>query len=333
MNKYLAMQPILSPGKVRSLQACSTSQGIFAILAIDHRDSLRAIIAPEAPQAVTAGELTELKLAIVRHLSPVASAILLDPLYSIGQAILGGQLSGHTGLLCALEEQGYLGDPFKRRTPMLAGWSVEKARRLGANGVKLLLFYHPDAGAATEEQEQLVAAVAADCSRYEVPLFLEPITYSPDPDIPKGSPQFAPLRRQIIVESVRRLGAIGPDVLKVEFPVDVRYETDQAIWAEACAELNEASRVPWTLLSAGDPFETFKKELRVACQAGCSGFVGGRAIWQEAVQLSGEERANFLANVARRRLAELTEIGVECGLPWSSRYSVSQVGEHWFLGY
>jgi tagatose 1,6-diphosphate aldolase len=327
------MPPILSPGKVRNLQACVTSQGMFAILAVDHRDSLRAIIAPEAPRTVTAGQLTEIKLAIVKHLSPLASAILLDPVYSMGQSILGGQLSGHTGLLCALEEQGYLGDPFNRRTPMLAGWSIEKTRRLGANGVKLLLFYHPDAGAATEEQERLVAAVAADCIRYEVPLFLEPITYSPDADIQKGSPQFARLRRQIIVESARRLSAIGPDVLKVEFPIDVCYESDQAVWAEACAELNAASLIPWTLLSAGDSFETFKKQLRVACQAGCSGFVGGRAIWQEVVQLPREERADFLANVAHRRLAELTDIAIQYGVPWSTRYSESQVDEHWFRGY
>jgi tagatose 1,6-diphosphate aldolase len=106
--------------------------------------------------------------------------------------------------------------------------------------------------------------------------------------------------------------------------------TSPTPWPEACAELNEASQVPWTLLSAGDPFDTFKKQLRVACQAGCSGFVAGRAVWQEVVKLSGEERADFLTNTARRRLAELSEITLEHGLPWSGRYSKVRVDERWF---
>jgi tagatose-1,6-bisphosphate aldolase len=274
-----------------------------------------------------------MKLAVVKHLSPAASAIVLDPVYSAGQSIAGIQLPGHIGLLCALEEQGYLGDPFSRRTPLMAGWSVEKAKRLGANGVKLLLFYHPDAGRATEEQERLVSSIAAECRRYEVPLFLEPITYSPDPDIKKGSPQFAAIRRQIVIDSVQRLSAVGPDVMKVEFPLDVRYEPDQTIWAEACSELNEVSKVPWTLLSAGDSFDIFKEQVRVACQTGSSGFVVGRSVWQEVVNLPKQERADFLANTACRRLAELSEIALEHGVPWTLRSSKPPVDDLWFQQY
>ena len=327
------MPPPLPPGKVRGLQACATSEGLFTVLAADHRDSLRALIAPDAPQTVTSEQLTRLKLALVEHLSSAASAVVLDPVYSAGQSIVGGQLPGHVGLLCALEEQGYLGDPHRRRTAILAGWGVEKARRLGANGVKLLLFYHPDAGAATEAQERLVRSVAADCGRYELPLFLEPITYSADPHVQKGSPQFARVRRQLVVETVRRLSPLGAEVMKVEFPVDVRYESDQGIWAEACAELDEASQIPWTLLSAGESFETFKQQLRIACKAGCSGFVAGRAIWQEAVPLAGKERTEFLVKTARQRLRELSDIVGEYGVPWRARYSTMQVDEHWFQQY
>jgi len=327
------MLPPLPLGKVRGLQVCATAEGLFTILAADHRDSLRALIAPDAPQTVTSEQLTRLKLAIVEHLSSAASAVVLDPVYSAGQSIVGGQLPGQVGLLCALEEQGYLGDPHRRRTPILVGWGVEKARRLGANGVKLLLFYHPDAGTATEAQERLVRSVAADCRRYELPLFLEPIIYSADPHVPKGSPQFAQVRRQLVIETVRRLSPIGAEVMKVEFPVDVRYESDQGVWTEACTELDAASQVPWTLLSAGEPFETFKQQLRIACKAGCSGFVAGRAIWQEAAQLSGEERTEFLTKTARQRLRDLSDIAGEYGVPWRARHSAAQVDERWFQQY
>jgi tagatose 1,6-diphosphate aldolase len=323
----------LSPGKIRGLQACATAQGIFTILAVDHRDALRALIAPEAPQTVTATQLTDIKLSIVKHLAGIASAVLLDPLYSAGQAIVDRQLPGSVGLLCALEEQGYLSNPYSRQTSMLAGWSVDKAKRLGVNGVKVLLFYHPEAVEAATAQERLVRSIAEDCRRYDMAFFLEPISYSLEARIKKESAEFAALRRQIVVETVRRLSAIGPDVMKVEFPVDVSYEANQALWAEACAELNAASKVPWTLLSAGDSFEIFKQQLRVACQAGCSGFLGGRAIWQEAVGLGDEERIHFLSTIARQRFIELQQIALEYGTPWPKRYGDTPVDESWFQQY
>jgi tagatose 1,6-diphosphate aldolase len=324
----------LSPGTIRGLQACAAAEGVFTILAVDHRDSLRAIIAPEAPGGVVADEtLTDVKLAIVQHAAPAASAVVLDPVFSAGQAVVRGHLPGHVGLLCAIEEQGYVGDVYSRRTQIITGWSVEKAKRLGANGIKLLPYYHPDAGEASEAQERLVRSIAADCRRYEIPLFLEPIAYSIDPAFPKGSSQFASVRRRIVVETVRRLSAMGPDIMKVEFPIDAHYETDQALWAEACAELNEVSPVPWALLSAGVPFETFKKQLQVACRAGCSGFVAGRAIWQEAARLPEDERANFLSTTARQRLTELNQIALELGVPWSKRYSETRVDQGWFSQY
>jgi tagatose 1,6-diphosphate aldolase len=122
-------------------------------------------------------------------------------------------------------------------------------------------------------------------------------------------------------------------VVKVEFPLDVHDEPDQGVWGEACAELDAASRVPWTLLSAGDAFETFKQQLRVACRAGCSGFVGGRAIWQEAVELGDKERAEFLDKVAYHRVCELREIAAQYATPWHRRLSAAHVDEDWFQEY
>ena len=320
-------------GKARCLQASSTPAGIFTILAIDHRDSLRVMVDPDAPGSVPAGQLTELKLAVVRNLAPQASAVLLDPLYSAGQAIAQGALPGSVGLLCALEERGYLGDPHGRQTTLLPGWSVAKAKRLGATGVKMLLFYHPDAGAATEKQDELVRAIVAECQRHEIPLFLEPIGYSLDPSVPKNSPRYAASRRRIVVESARRLSALGLDVLKTKFPVDVNHEPDQGLWAKACAELDEASPVPWALLSAGDPFDIFKEQLRIACEAGCSGFLVGRALWREATGLTGSERDEFLRTTARERFDKLVSIASQHGRPWQARHTLPVIDENWYLQY
>jgi tagatose-1,6-bisphosphate aldolase len=323
----------LSLGKVRALQSASTERGAFTILAVDHRDAMRAMLNREQPETVSAKQLTDIKLSIVKMIGPLATAVLLDPIYSMGQAIAERALPPTTAFLSAMEEQGYLGDPSSRRTTMLEGWSIEKAKMLGASGVKVLLFYHPQAGETTERQEQLVSGLLTECSRFDIPMFLEPIVYSPDPNVSKDSAAFAVERPKIMVETVRRLGALKPDILKLEFPVDCRYEKDEAFWQAACAELNEASPVPWTLLSGGDSFELFHRQLQVACQNGCSGFLVGRALWQEAVYLRGHERDAFLDGEASSRWQTLKTTAETYAHPWFERYGAAPVNEGWYKDY
>jgi tagatose 1,6-diphosphate aldolase len=323
----------LSLGRVRALQTASTKRGVFTILAVDHRDAMRAMLNREQPETVTAAQLTEIKLSIVKMIGPFASAVLLDPVYSLGQVIAQRVLPPKTAFLSAIEEQGYLGDPYGRQTRMLEAWGIEKAKMLGASGVKVLLFYHPGAGRAAEVQEQLVASLLAECSHFDIPMFLEPIVYSLNPSVSKDSAEFAAERRKIMVETVRRLGALKPDVLKLEFPVDCQHEKDESVWQDACAEMNEASPVPWTLLSGGDSFEAFQKQLRVACQNGCSGFLVGRALWQEAVFLQGNERQEFLQNGAVQRWKTLQDIAETYAHSWYERSEVADVDEHWYKDY
>jgi len=327
--------PQPSLGKVRALQLASTEGGVFAILAIDHRDAMRAMLNHEQPETVPAKRLIDIKLSIVRTIGALATAILLDPVYSIGQAIAQYAFPSRTAFISAIEEQGYLGNPNGRQTTLLEGWSIEKAKMLGASGVKVLLFYHPQAGEATEKQEQFVSGLLTECSRFDIPMFLEPILYSPDPSLSKDSPAFAAERPRMMVETVQRLGALKPDVLKVEFPVDCRYEQDETIWHAACAQLNEVCPVPWALLSGGDPFELFQKQVMVACQNGSSGFLVGRALWREAVHLHGNERNAFLLGEATRRWETLSMIAETYAHPWFERYGAANIdiNEHWYKDY
>ena len=302
----------MTPGKVRGLTTAANERGVFTIFAIDHRDALRAILDPDAPADVPASVMTATKLDFVRRMAPAASAILLDPEYSAIEAVSSGALDGRTALLCALEAQGYLGHPQARTTTLLEGWGVEKAKRLGASGVKLLLLYRPDAAAA-DLQDALVRNMVADCAAWDIPLFLEPVMYALPTDHADG-----PDRRRVVIESVRRLAALGPDILKVQFPTDTTI-VDLPAWRDACAELDEASPVPWTLLSGGDPFESFATQVTVACEAGSSGFLVGRALWAEAARLSGTERMDHIDAVVRPRFAELAAIASDLGTPWTDR--------------
>jgi hypothetical protein len=75
-----------------------------------------------------------------------------------------------------------------------------------------------------------------------------------------------------LARSLRRrrtstLGLIIPDTNNAYFAEVARGVGQVAFECDFTAILNEASQVPWTLLSAGDPFETFRRQLRVACQS------------------------------------------------------------------
>lgn len=320
----------LSAGKVRGLAACSTSGGVFTILAVDHRDSFRAVLDPADPAAVPARTITDMKLWLLRELGAEATAVMLDPEFSAAQAIAARALPGHVGFLAALEAQGYLGDPAARQTTLLDGWSVEKAKRLGASGIKLLVLYRPDVAAA-EVQDETIAAVIADCARHDIPLFLEPLAYATEPGQTTDDEAFALLRRRIVVDTVRRLAALGPDVLKVQFPVDTRHEPDRAVWADACAELHDASPVPWALLSGGDPYDLFREQVQVACAAGASGFMVGRALWREAVLAAPQERAQVIDVTVRPRFRELAAIAVEHARDWAADGLLPDWDNDWLL--
>lgn len=316
----------ITPGKARALTQASNEHGIFAVFAIDHRDAMRALLDPDDPGGVPADLLTEVKLDFVRAMNADASAVLLDPEYSAIEAVSGRVVGRDTGLLVALENQGYLGDPDARVTALLEGWSVEKAKRLGASGIKLLLLYRPDSEAAAQ-QDAVVADVVAACARWDIPLFLEPIPYPLPSDDEAG-----PDRRALVIASVKRLGALGPDVMKVPFPEDTAVE-DLPRWRDACAELDEASPVPWALLSGGDAYRSFRTQVQVACAAGSSGFLVGRALWAEAAKMSVAERRAAIEYQIRPRFIELAQIATAHGTSWFERVGDDGIATPSFVDY
>ena len=319
----------LSIGKRRGLAQCSTRFGTFSILALDHRGNLRNALNPQDPQSVSYEAMTSFKQQVVAALAPYASAVLLDPEIGASQAVAADALPGNIGLLSAVEATGYVGDPIGRISQVLPGWSVGKIRRMGASGVKLLVYYHPDADQAAQ-QESLVAEVGEACQRYDLPLFLEPLSYSLDPSR-KGLPSAE--RRQVVIETARRLTPLGIDILKAEFPVNVQEEADPNVWLDACLELNEASVVPWALLSAGVDFDDFLNQVEVVCRAGASGVLAGRAVWKEAAELTGEQRLHFLRTTGAERMARLQALCDALGHSWREVYPPGETSENWYQDY
>jgi tagatose-1,6-bisphosphate aldolase len=323
------MTETLTIGKWRGLQGCATLRGALAVLALDHRNNLRQALHPADPAAAPDEVLSAFKREAIAALAPAATAVLLDPQFGAAQCIASGSLPGKTGLLVAVEASGYSGAAADRRSGVLPGWSVAKIRRMGATAVKLLVYYHPDSPAATE-MEAFAADVAAECAAHDIPIFLEILTYSPDPAVKKLPPGEV---RPAVIESVRRLVRPGVDVLKVEFPLDVATEPDEGVWAEACAELSSASCAPWVLLSASSGFDTFLRQVTIACRAGASGVAVGRAVWREATSLEGAARTEFLCTTAHGRMARLTRLVDALARPWTEFYAPPAVDSSWYADY
>ncbi len=319
----------LSIGKLRGLQQCASERGTFTCLALDHRQNLRRALHPADPSQVSDDDLTRFKLEVTRALADQATAVLLDPEYSAAQAVAEGAVPGKTGLVVAVEATGYTGDATARQSAILPGWSVRKARHMGASMIKLLVYYHPDSSNA-REIEALVQQVAAECTRQDLGLMLEPLSYSLEAG--RKAPGSAE-KRYVVVETARRLVVPGVDVLKAEFPLDPSEVTDEAAWAAACADISAASPAPWILLSAAVAYEVYLRQVTIACQQGASGIAVGRAVWQEAVGLQGAERAQFLLTSARQRLARLTALCRALARPYQEFYTAPVLSPRWYQAY
>jgi tagatose 1,6-diphosphate aldolase len=328
----------LTIGKIRGLQQIANADGILTMCAIDHRGSLRSMINEESPGEVDYTEMVERKVELCSSLAEYASAVLLDPVFGAAQCISRGVLPKSTGLLISIEASGYSGGKEHRLTELLSDWNVEKIKRMGASAVKILVYYRPDLKQLASQQLDTVNVVARECIEYDLPFLVEPVSYAVGSEV--GNPQeFAKVKEQLVIETARDVTALPIDVLKAEFPADLRYKKDKSELIELCHRLDESSKVPWVILSAGVDFEFFCQQVEIACQGGASGFLGGRAIWQEAMHIDdARERVRYLATVGADRLKRLTEIASKYAVPWYKKFGVAghellDISPKWYREY
>jgi tagatose 1,6-diphosphate aldolase len=319
-------QRTLTLGKRRGLSHCAASDGTFTIVALDHRQAIKSVFAGCAdPYAAAVG----FKREVVSALAPVSSAFLLDPSIGAGPLLADGSLPGACGLIVCVEASGYAGPAHARLSRLPQDWDVARVKRMGASAVKLLVYYHPQSPTAGSIRE-LVCEVSEAAQVCDLPLFLEILTYSADPER-KALPPAE--RLEVILRAAEDLTRLGGDVLKAEFPLDVKAEPDERLWERACLELTRASAVPWVLLSAGVDFDVFCRQSEAACKAGASGILAGRAIWKEALQVPESQRRAFLETVGRQRMQALGEICRRYAVPYTQYLQAQSLDEDWPVAY
>jgi tagatose 1,6-diphosphate aldolase len=297
---------VVTPAGARRLDQLGGADGIVVGAAVDHRDSLRTAFAAKGLREPDDAQLTDLKVRVARALAPAATVVLLDAEYGAAQALAAGALPGTTALAIPLEAQGY--DDASPRTTFLPGWSAAQAARLGAAACKLLLPYRPGDEEQAAAQDEVVRTAVAACRDAGVALVLEPIVPAPGD----------------VVAGARRLAALEPDVLKVQYPGS----------AEACRELDEACgpSIPWVLLGGGADAAALEQRIVDACSAGASGFIVGRTLWEDALTADPDESQRALETVSLPRLERLAALARECATPWRERVgAVQPPARDWYL--
>lgn len=320
--------------KRRHLDRLSDEAGRFSMLAVDQRQSLRRMIARQSggpPEAVAPEQLALIKEVVVSAAAALGTAVLLDPEYGQPEAL--AKAPEAVGVLNSAEVSGYRAAAGgERESRLLDAWSPRRLKRLGANGVKLLIWHHAEMSDATRQhQAQVVERVGRGCAEAGLPFLLEVKTYPIDDDLSEAD--WAARKPEHVIDGARVYSAprFGVDLLKMEFPTFLRhadayqdasfgqppvlYDMDEV--RALCQRLDEAAAVPWVILSAGVDLEEFLEDVRVANEAGASGFLCGRTIWKgvmDAYPQTDAMRA-YMQRSGRERFEAILEANTGA-LPW-----------------
>jgi tagatose 1,6-diphosphate aldolase/sulfofructosephosphate aldolase len=294
---------------VKTLHDIAGEDGVFSIIAMDQRNTLRRMFTAVGIEA-TDDDLRTSKADVARALTPMASGILFDPTYGVPAIKATGALHPACGLLVASEpsvRDSFNSEPRTHRDPELdAAWVLEQ----GGDANKFFAQLRADRPAPKAGEPDLVAdcldavrQVVDDCRAVGVPSVIENLVYPlPHEDLSGKT------REDAIIEAARALNEIDADLLKLEYPGS----------PEGCRRLASVLDRPWAVLSAGVPFDQFTEVLQVAFdEGGASGFIAGRSVWRESLALQGDERQAFLEEVARPRLATLQEVAAARARPWT----------------
>lgn len=355
----------ITPGKFKGLRKLSDETGRFRMLAIDQRGSLRKMLytaTGKKKEDITYQDMALSKRLVIEYLSPYFSATLTDPQYGLPEGIRF--LDRDSALLLAIEESGTKDAGYKNReklTKILEGWSVEKIKRTGADAVKLLLYYRPDSSTEIKEhQENIVKMVGNEAKRLDFPFVLEPMSYPFKDEEIENEANFIRKKPEIVLKTVEEFSKpeYGVDILKLEFPVDLKFVDDFCYGAfdgkeregiftiddayEFCESISQTSRVPWVILSAGVDIEEFLINVEIASESGASGFLAGRAVWKEFTKLfpNHADMSLWLKTVGVERYYKLVDASSKA-TPYFEHPSIQSLGnltiedegEDWYIKY
>lgn len=317
----------ISAKKFERLEKLSNKDQVIAALAIDQRGAMEKLV-PNLEGEERTKTIKAYKCAVADELTKYASSILLDPIYG-KEAI--SHVDKDAGLLMAYEITGYRDD--NRQLELVPDLSVKRIVELGADAVKILLYYDvDDTDENNDSKKAMIERIGDECMYNEIPFFLEIISYD---DQIKDEKEFAKVKAHKVNGAMAEFSKerYNVDVLKVEVPVNIKYvegfaEGETVMTKEEAAkaflEQSESTSLPYIFLSAGVPMELFIETLKFAKEAGAEfhGVLCGRATWKDGVAefLKGEENGvEWLQTEGKAKISALNEVIEEVSTPWTTR--------------
>jgi sulfofructosephosphate aldolase len=278
-----------------TLADLSRPSGGLAMVAMDQRESLRAMLAEHTDGPVTDADLTRFKLAVAEELGPHASGFLIDRTFGFDQV---ADLGLRCGLVLAADTLSHPpGGGQVVRTEIDKTIDPAAARDRGAHALKLLLIWR-------REERDACLAMAEEfvrrCAGAGLVSVLEGVVK------PRPGEDFD----ELLVEAATELGALRPTLYKGQVPRHGKDDPGEI--ARLCERMTAVLPVPWVVLSQGVSIADFPSAVRVACRAGASGFLAGRAVWSDTVA----DPVPLLRSRAVDRLRALAEIVDGTARPW-----------------
>lgn len=310
----------ISKEKIENLKKLVNEDGVIAALAIDQRGSMEKMIAKANQTLNNIEGISEFKRQVSKELTQYSSSILLDPIY--GKTAIEAK-DKNVGLILSYEQTGY--DEYEEgRFPRLIDFmSGLKAREMGANGLKVLLYYDKDEDEKINEiKKAWVERVGYEAEGLGLPYFLEIVTYDHTLDSEKDE-KYAKVRPEKVIDAMKEFDnpRYKVDVLKVETPVNMNYvegysenfvyTKDQA--KEYFKAQTQATKIPYIFLSGGVSADLFKEALKLAKEAGANfnGVLCGRATWKDCVDIYGkdkEESQKWLKETGKENIQNLNQV-------------------------
>jgi len=319
----------ISAGKLRGMRRLADASGRYKMVAVDQRppmlNGLKPVLAPRLPDY---SDLSRIKTLLAERLAPQGSALLIDPDYGYSGA--QSVIPAHCGVLITLEDYAFAETEGGRKTSSHPNWDVGKIKRMGADGVKLLLWYRPDAAAdVIEHQKAYVTEIGDACRKYDIPFLLELLVY-PFKGTAGHTTDYTEdkaKRPELVIESLKDFAdpRYGIDIYKLESPVTADSLPDPD---SSGADVDEAqgwfNRIgetidrPWVMLSAGAGMDEFHRVLGFAYRAGANGYLAGRAIWSEAFRTYPDMDAMdaALTGKASDYMADINSLTDRLATPW-----------------
>jgi sulfofructosephosphate aldolase len=282
-----------------NLAALSRPSGGLAMVAMDQRESLRTMLTPHTPGPVADADLVRFKLAVAGALGPHASGLLIDRNYGFEQVTGERLLPASCGLILAtdtlIHPEG--GGP-ALETKLDEAVDPPAVRDRGVAALKLLLIWRRDD--ARDARLAMAAEFVSRCADAGLLSIMEGVVR------PGPGDNFDDL----LLEAARELGALRPSLYKSQVP---RHgHGDPAEVARVCERVTAALPVPWVVLSQGVSIAEFPGAVRIACRAGASGFLAGRAVWSDTLA----DPARLLRERSVDRLRALGDVVDSTARPW-----------------